>query len=240
MMLTDKSKRSNEEALAEFELFSNLSAETVRDLSRRCRWHRFGMHQPIVEYQDSTRDVYFIIEGRVRAIYFSVSGREVSFSELPAGEMFGEIAAIDGQPRSVSVVALTDTLVAAMPVSVFWEMLRHHEAAVTAILNRLTRLVRRLSERVVEFSTLAVRDRIRAELLRLARQAAHGQNMVILMPPPTHAELASRVSTHREAVTREMCELCRLGIVERQNRALVVRNVAALADMVVSVLGEVS
>ena len=103
---------------------------------------------------------------------------------------------------------------------------------------RLTRLVRALSERVVELSTLTVRRRIQVELLRLARETAPGQKCAVIFPAPTHAELASRVSTHREAVTRGLGELARAGIVEKRGGTLVIRDVEALAAMVNEVLSE--
>ena len=106
------------------------------------------------------------------------------------------------------------------------------------ILRRLTRLVRALSERVVELSTLTVRRRIQVELLRLARETAPGQKCAVIFPAPTHAELASRVSTHREAVTRGLGELARAGIVEKRSGTLVIRDVEALAAMVDEVLSE--
>jgi CRP-like cAMP-binding protein len=163
----------------------------------------------ILGYQDDGREVFFIIGGRVRVTFFSKCGREVSFRDLPAGEMFGELSAIDGLPRSCTVVALADTMVAIMSASVLWDLLREHESVNACLLRRLTRLVRALSERVVEFSTLTVRKRIQVELLRLAREAAPGQKSAVISPAPTHAEFASRVSTHREAVTRGLGELAR-------------------------------
>jgi CRP/FNR family transcriptional regulator, cyclic AMP receptor protein len=108
----------------------------------------------------------------------------------------------------------------------------------TCILRRLTRLVRALSDRVVELSTLTVQRRIQMELLRLAREASPGQKSAVISPAPTHAELATRVSTHREAVTRGLGELTRAGIVEKRGGTLVIRDVEALAAMVNEALSE--
>jgi CRP-like cAMP-binding protein len=56
--------------------------------------------------------VFFVVEGRVRVVNFSISGREISFDEMERGGVFGELAALDGMPRSGAMVALNDTLVA--------------------------------------------------------------------------------------------------------------------------------
>jgi CRP-like cAMP-binding protein len=99
-----------------------------------------------------------------------------------------------------------------------------------AILRHLTTQVRALTERVFEFSTLAVRNRVHAELVRLARD--HGGNDAVIRPAPTHTEIASRISTHREAVTRELNRLEDLGLIVREGRSLRVHDLERLQAMV--------
>jgi hypothetical protein len=100
------------------------------------------------------------------------------------------------------------------------------------------RNVRTLTKRVYEFSTLAVNNRIQAELLRLAGLGTREGKGARISPAPTHAEIASRVSTHREAVTRELNRLSRVGIIERRSGALVVHDLDRLAAMVNEMTGE--
>ena len=90
-----------------------------------------------------------------------------------------------------------------------------------------------LTTRVYEFSTLAVRYRIQAEILRLAGLSAPRHGTIInIVPAPTHAELASCTSTHREAVTRELNRLAKIGILEQRNRELWITDVERLAALV--------
>ena len=103
---------------------------------------------------------------------------------------------------------------------------------VGTVLKRLTNQIRALTERVFEFSALAVENRIQAEVLRLARDHMEGDNSALIKPAPTHAEIASRVSTHREAVTRALSDLARRGIVERRDGTLAVLDVEALSELV--------
>jgi CRP/FNR family transcriptional regulator, cyclic AMP receptor protein len=112
------------DALAGFELLRDLPSDALSALSRRCQWRRYRAHQMILGYRDDSREVFFIVRGQVRVTFFAECGREVSFRDLPAGEMFGELSAIDGLPRSCAVVALSDTMVAAMSAGVFWNLLR--------------------------------------------------------------------------------------------------------------------
>jgi CRP-like cAMP-binding protein len=107
-----------------------------------------------------------------------------------------------------------------------------------ALLEHLVRELRELTTRVFEFSTLAVRYRIQAEVLRLASLAPREGKSALIAPAPTHAEIASRVSTHREAVTRELNRLSRIGIIERQKGTLIVWDFDRLARMVHEATGD--
>ncbi|MFO1108599.1 MAG: Crp/Fnr family transcriptional regulator [Bradyrhizobium sp.] len=226
------------ETLAEIAIFRGLAPEVVTMLSRRCRWRHYRAGQTVLQREDDSKDVFFIVRGRVCATYHSAAGREVRFTDLAAGEIFGEFAAIDGEPRSADVVSMTDSLIASMSAGQFWEILRHHDEVCAAMLRRLTQIARANQQRVVEFSTLPVRSRLHAELVRLARGSGSDRRAVI-SPAPTHAEIASRISTHREAVTRELNELARAKLIEKRGTDLIVCDVEMLESMVEDSMGEV-
>ena len=145
--------------------------------------------------------------------------------------MFGELSAIDQKPRSANVVALDNVTIASVSATEFWQLVRDYPAIAEATLRRLTALVRSLSDRVVEFSTLAVRNRIHAELLRLGRDHMTTESSALIVPSPTHAEIANRISTHREAVSRELSDLARSGIVERRDGGLFIPDVNELSQL---------
>lgn len=229
--------QSGESSLRAIELFQGVPEGELEALAERLRWKRYGADQQIIGHMEESTDVFLVIEGAVRVIVYSASGKEVAFRNICAGEYFGELAAIDGLPRSATVVALTESLIAAMSAEIFWRLLRRHPDFAAALVRRLAGSVRGLTERVFEFSTLAVRNRVHAELLRLARDNLVDGRSAVIRPAPTHAEIASRISTHREAVTRELNRLSHEGLVVRQSGALVVRDVTRLARMVQDMVG---
>jgi len=186
----------------------------------------------IIGYQDPSDDVFFVVNGQVKIIIYSSSGKAVTFRTLQAGEMFGELAAIDGQRRSASVQAISRCLIAQMTSRAFWDLAESEPAVTRAVLLHLVGLIRSLSTRVYEFSTLAVQNRIHAELLRLARDGAAADNGVLLAKAPTHSDIASRISTHREAVARELSRLAKLGLVRRQGTGLFITDLHRLTRMV--------
>lgn len=218
--------------------FASLPSDAIERIERRCAWKRYTPEEPILDYLDKSDDVFFIALGEVRVTIYSTVGKAVSFREMGTGEIFGEFPAIDGGPRSASVEARTKCLVASMPGSTFRELLETEPGLANALLPRLTKTIRALTTRVYEFSTLAVNNRIQAELLRLASVGPREGNAARIVPAPTHVEIASRVSTHREAVTRELNRLSRIGIIERRGGTLLVMDVDRLAAMVHDATGE--
>jgi CRP-like cAMP-binding protein len=214
--------------LANVDLFKGLSEAELAQIERHARIRQFRAGQTVVGYQDDSHDVFFILAGKLKVTIFSEAGREVAFRELNAGQSFGELSAIDGQPRSANVIALTDASVGSMTAADFLTTLREHPDVAMAALRKLTLLVRALSERVHEFSE-KVEVRICHELLRLSRDSMVGQNAARLRPAPKHAEIASRVNTHREAASRLLSKLTKLGIVQRGHGELLIKDLQGLA-----------
>ena len=101
----------------------------------------------------------------------------------------------------------------------------------SAVLAHLVGMLRALTSRIVEFSTLAVKNRIHSELLRMARDSGGG-GAYLISPAPTQSEIAQRISTHREAVSREISRLKQIGIIERRGRVLAVKDFERLTCMV--------
>ena len=225
-------------SLSKVAIFAGLSPDALKRIERRCVWRNYEPGEAILDYLDASDDVFIIGTGEVRVTIYSLAGKAVSFRELGAGEVFGEYPAIDGGPRSASVEARTSCLIAAMPATSFREILETEPGVAQALLPQLVMKIRALTTRVYEFSTLAVNNRIQAELLRLANLASKDGKSGRIVPAPTHVEIASRVSTHREAVTRELSRLSRIGIIERKGAALIVKDIERLSEMVHDATGE--
>ena len=216
-------------------LLEGVSAAALEELAQRCRWRRFDSGQRVISREARDQDVYLIVSGRVRVTSFSAAGRQVTYRDSPAGDWFGDFAAIDGRARSADIVALEDTLLAAMDPAEFRQILHEHPAVCDHVLRRLVASVRELTERVFDLSTLGVQNRVHAELLRLAREAGVKANTARIDPAPKHTDIASQVSTYREQVTRELSAMAKQGLVERAGGALLIPDVARLEEIVAAV-----
>lgn len=228
--------RSNS-PLAGSDLLSDLGASELQDIERACVFFTRGPEEEIVGHLEPSEDVFFILSGRVRVAVYSERGREVTFRKLGSGRQFGELAAIDGGSRSASVWAETPCRLARLSRSEFQAVLKRHACVHDRLTHQLTKLVRQLSERVFEFSTIAVHNRVQSELLRLAHQSGVRDNTALIPDPPTQEQIATQVSTHREAVSREFSLLKRRGVIERHGKALKIADVRELERLVHHAVG---
>jgi CRP-like cAMP-binding protein len=216
-------------------LLAGVPSGVLEDLARQCRWRRFSAGQRVISREAQDHDVYLIVSGRVRITAFSTAGRQVTYRDVSAGDWFGDLAALDGLSRSADVEAIEDTLVASMAPAVFQRLLHEHPPVCDRVLRRLVSIVRDLTERVFDFSTLVVQNRVHAEMLRLAKEAGAQGNTARIEPAPKHSDIASKVSTNREQVTRELSAMTKQGLLQRSGRALVITDVARLERIVAEV-----
>jgi len=202
--------------------------------------HRFHAKagRTLVSQGDTSTNVYVVLQGRLQVMLFSMDGREIILRDIAEGEVFGELAALDGLPRSATIVALSDCLLASIDAKSFCTAIAELPAASLWLARRLAGQIRDLTQRVFERHALRVRNRLHCELLRRCAAAGADEIRVPLQPSPTHAELASCIGTHREAVTREMGCLVKRGIIQQERRCIIVKDTRALAGLVRAVASD--
>ncbi len=201
-------------------LFDEMSDADLARVADTCTTSHYRKNAEILSENDRTDDVFFILAGSARINSISAKGREVIYSECTAGNIFGEFSAIDGLPRSASVQALTDCVLARMPAAAFFQLLHTNAPVATKLVEALVAKIRKTSQQVFEVAALSLRERLRRELLRLAGTGEKVGRTVIIKPAPTHQEIASHLGSHREAVTREFHRLELEGLLEVRRRQI--------------------
>lgn len=225
-------------SLGGIRILAGVDKAGLESLERACTWRRYSDHEQIIDRQSDSTDVFLVVEGRVRVVNYSLSGKEITLEDLDEGSHFGELSALDGQPRSASVMALDSCLIAALPQERFLSLLREVPDISFRVLRALAGIIRNSTDRIMDLSTLAANNRVQADLLRQARSGLIGENQAEIKPIPVHGDIASRVSTTRETVARVLSELARQGVVERRKNALLIKDLAKLREMVEEVRGE--
>lgn len=209
------------QTLAHVPFFKEAADLEFARFDRRCAWRRYRGEEIVVDYDDESSDVYFIIAGEVRVLIRTAAGREIILGELKAGQFFGELAAIDGAKRSANVTALTNAEICIMPANVFREIIFSSPTICERVLRLLTGRVRELTARVTEHSVFDLKHRLYSELLRMAHPRLGRPEQRALTPPPLHHVLAARIGCRREQVTRELSALADEGLIEKTRGALI-------------------
>lgn len=223
------------QSLARLPFFKDAVLDYER-IERRCAFRRYDEDESIVDFEDLSTDVYFIMSGEVRVLVRTVSGRELILGEMRAGLFFGELAAIDEVRRSANVIALTPSAMCIMPAPLFRELLHASPLVNDRLLRLLAGRVRELSARLTEHSVLDLKHRLYSEILRLSTPRASGAGERVISPPPFHHVLASRIGCRREQVTRELSRLSAEGVVTKTRGALVIQRPEILQGRITEAL----
>ncbi|MDH3638598.1 MAG: Crp/Fnr family transcriptional regulator [Gammaproteobacteria bacterium] len=220
------------DTLATLDAFSKLDRVSREQVITVCSARTYPRSSVVIAHREQTANVFFIVSGSVRATAFTERGREIAYEDLFAGDMFGELSAIDGKPRTTHVVTLEESTLITVMQEQFLGLMKTYPEVTRATLKKVAGVIRFLCDRVYEFGALDVNSRIRTELLRLAAGDIDDPNRATIPKMPTHQDLANRLATHREAVSRELSRLEKDGLTQKQGQSLVINDIEALSNMI--------
>jgi len=176
---------------------------------------------------DDGHDVFVVLDGLVKVVTSSVSGREVILDLAGAGSLLGELSAIDGQPRSATAQAMTACEVLVVRVESFVAFLEGHPRAATELLRLVADRLRASSQRQLEFGTSDALGRLcRCILAMVDRFAVPSEEHVVL--PVAQHEVAALTGLSREAVVKGLHSLRELGWIETHGRSVTILDASSL------------
>ena len=206
--------------LARHAFFAGAPPEVLARLTGDARWFEAEPDRVILDFEDPTTDVYFIVQGHVRVVVQTASGERTQIlGDFAAGEIVGEMAAIDGVPRSARIETLVRTQMCSLSARGFNEAVFASRELGLRLMRLLTARIRQQNRRLLEMTALPIRLRLIAELVRLSRPKPDGTRL--LNPLPTQEELASRIGARRETISREIKALTDAGLLQRTRVSIV-------------------
>ena len=214
--------------IGDIKLFASLGEENAKRFAPTLTWRTVPANELVIDMDDASNDVLFVVNGSVRVIHRAADGKQVILGELGPGSMFGEMAAIDGIPRSASVTTLRASQIGSMRGAAFMEVLAAEPEVCRTVLNILVGRIRSLNQQLTEHAYLTAVERLYAELLRLSRPRAGHDGQRSISPPPTQQDLAERIGSRREVVSRALSTLEKEALVEKTRGALVLTDPGAL------------
>ena len=188
-------------------IFSGLNELDRIQLEKQSNINIFEPGDTIIEQGDDSTTVYFLISGTVHVLDYSRSHRAITYASLNDGEMFGEMAAIDGFPRSAWVCAISTCKVISLPGNTFINILRNNADISLKILAKLSSRLRLSDEKITDVSLFGTEQRVCLELVRMTKLDAKTKNIYQIKQMPTQANFANIIGSTRETVSRILAKL---------------------------------
>lgn len=215
--------------LRQFPLFANLPEEELKVTSRLMRVRKIGRREIVCRKEEASDGLYLLFSGLLQAVDIAEDGREIGLNLIRPGAFFGELSVIDGLPRSAHIIALQPSVVGVIPQAAAREIFYKFPATAEAMLLHLTELVRNLSSFRALLAIPNAQQRVYALLQQLGKQMPGG--LTVIQNLPKQQEVAIMINTSRETVSRAVSHLVALGVLEKDNRRLIVRDPQRLRGM---------
>jgi CRP/FNR family transcriptional regulator, cyclic AMP receptor protein len=202
------------------DILADLTSEERRAIANGCAWLKVPEGGHIFELGDHSCTFCFLVTGRVRAVDHRAGAQDVAFIDVPAGGSFGELSAVDGLPRSASMLALEESIVAVLSRERFQALIHEQPPVCLRLLNGFARNIRNTNARLVDLSTRTPVQRVYSELLRASEPDPMKDGSWIIDPMPRHEEIASWAGTTSDTVARAVGQLLKLGVAKRRSKSL--------------------
>ena len=209
------------EALKQQKLLQGLDAALLKQLEGHVRFQYFPLRQVVLQQGSVGDTLLLVIAGKLQVISFSEDGREVGIHFLEPGDFYGEVAVIDGQPRTSSLVSLGDTVIGYLPRTVANELMTRHPVVAERIMKRLCQTIREASRLRAALSAARAHARI-FSVLSNTLKLLPGHQTAVIENMPTQQALATMANVSRESVSRALQILIKKGVVEKDHRRLIV------------------
>jgi CRP/FNR family transcriptional regulator len=192
-------------------LFADLEEDELERFSQVAVPRSIPAGNRVFHEGDSSDACYIVREGKFRVTREHSDGRAITLATLGPGEVFGELAMLDGDTRSASAEALTDGELLALPANDVRSLLARHPDISVKLVAALVRRLREANERISRQSFQTVPSRVAGVLSQLvAETSSGGEEVTIRM---NQADLAQLAGTSRESVSRFLADLERAGVV---------------------------
>ncbi len=191
--------------LARVPLFADLDEESLKELSAVARKRVFRQGEVIFHRDDPGQVLYIVKEGKVKIGLTSPDGQEVSLTVFGAGECFGELSILDGEPRSADAIALERAELYALQRQDFVNVVMNHPKIAVQVMKVISQRLRQADQQIEDLLFLDVYGRVAKKLLELSE--THGvptSQGVRIELRLTQQELASMVGASRESVNKVM------------------------------------
>jgi len=212
------------EVLRTVPIFSELTDQDIASLAHLALRKRYPK-DTVVFFENEEGDFFFTItEGRIKVTILGDDGREVILSVLGPGDFFGEMALLDNEPRSATAIAVEESELLSLHRSDFQSVLNDNRSITNALIRVLSARLRRANHQISTLALLDVYGRVARVIVDMAREEGKRlRDGRISFRRATHQEIANRIGTTRETVTRMLKDLERQGLIHVEGKEIIVQ-----------------
>jgi CRP/FNR family transcriptional regulator len=213
-------------------IFGGLDEAEREVLARRARRERFVSGEMLFQEGDRCLGLHIVASGKVRIFKSSASGREQVLAIEGPGCTVAELPVFDGGDYPASAIAVESTEIVFLPCEAFRAICLERPEVALKVLAAVGARLRHLVDLIEELSFTTVRQRLGALLVDLAR--TRGRKIpegIAFDMPDSHQEMAHRMGTVRELVSRNLTRLAAEGLLKLDGRHIVVRDLHRLKEM---------
>lgn len=212
------------ELLRTVPIFSELTDADITSLARLSSRRQYPK-DTVVFFENEEGDFFFmIVAGRIKVTILGDDGREVILSILGPDDFFGEMALLDNEPRSATAIAVEDSELLSLHRHDFQSVLADNRSIMSALIKILVSRIRKANHQISTLALLDVYGRVARVIVDMARDEGRRlKDGRIAFRRATHQEIANRIGTTRETVTRMLKDLERQGMIHVEGREIVVQ-----------------
>ena len=216
------------------DIFSALPNGVKSRITKEIKWQFVNAGTNIITCGENDDRVFFIGSGSVQVVNYSELGRMVGFATLTDSDCFGELSAIDGKPRSATVVTKTKCLIGSIEGSKFINAVTKCDKTALKIMQGLAKIIRIGDIRIESLSLMSAEQKICALLLANINSDQKEKNKLGLDPLPTQNEIAAHTGVTQNTVARIFTQLYKFKVIERNRNDVFVLNLSYLESVMLS------
>lgn len=211
------------DSLKGISIFKGLSIENLKRLSGEFQIRKFKKGDTVFYQSDHSTDLYIVLSGSVKASLINEDGDELTLAEFKKGDFFGEMSLIDGKPRSATITAIEDSVLAILTRARFIELLKKEPSIALELLSALVERLRIANGVIESLAFLDVEERLMRLFSAMIKECGEKDSSgSYRIKKCTHRELASRIGASREAVTKALKVLQFRGIIREDRDGFII------------------
>lgn len=209
------------------QLFSDLGKGALSALEKVSVTKEYGEGQIIFSEGDDAEALFILMDGQVDLLKSSAQGKEQLVRQVEGGEMFAEAAMFSGATYPATAIAKSGSRLIVITKNKFLDLVRIHPEVAIAIIGTMSKLLRHLNHLLSDLSLGSVTSRLAAYLLHLV----HRENSNRVQLDVSKKELAYRLGTVPETLSRNLKKLRGAGVIEVAGQNIIINDINALEDL---------